>query len=78
MEVSHPVEQLASTLSDGLMEKPAGQRRSKEDRYAPSASRLSADGDSVGITTERSNVPLDPLQGSDLVKDAIVARYPML
>ena len=65
--------QALSTHDDGLVEQATSQRTLAERAHAATTGTLSEDGDVVGVATELRNILLNPLQGLNLVEDAVVA-----
>ena len=64
----------AGGLHDGLAEEVPRQRRQEVQTDAAGSSRLSHQGDVVGVTTELGDVVLHPLHGHQLVEHAGIAR----
>ena len=69
--------QALGTHNDSLVEQTTGQRALAERAHTAATSTLSEDGHIIGIATKLRDVLLNPLQGLNLVEDAVVARYMM-
>ena len=66
--------QESATLTDAGTEQALGKGRGTEHMTTHGASRLAKDGDFSGVATKVLDITLYPLQGEDLVKNAVVAR----
>ena len=63
-----------TTLADASTEQALGQGRGTEEMTTHGTSRLAEDGHLRGVATEVLDVTLYPLQGENLVENAVVAR----
>jgi hypothetical protein len=63
-----------AALTDAAVKQPLGQRRYHEQGDAPAAGGFAEDGHAARVPAEGGDVFLDPLQGLDLVHEAVVAR----
>ena len=64
----------AAGVADGLVEQSLRQGRRLKHAHRPGTGRLAEDGDVAGVAPERRDVVAHPLEGRDVVEDAVVAR----
>src|SRR5208337_28464 len=69
-----PVRPEGAALDNCLPVEPPALRADKMDEDALPSCRLPEDGHPGRVAAERPDVPLDPLQGCDLVEDTVIAR----
>jgi hypothetical protein len=69
----HRIEWRAA-FRDGFLKEAASERRGHEDSRIDRAGGLAEDGDIVGVAAETGDVVVDPLEGKDLIHEAVVAR----
>ena len=62
-----------SALGDDFLKEVAGKRRGHQHAGVDGACGLAEYSDIVGVTTELCDVFMDPLQGEDLIQEAVVA-----
>ncbi len=63
-----------TALRDGPMEEASGKGRSHQVENVRGAARRARDGHATGVATEGGYVSLHPLERSDLIEKAVVAR----
>lgn len=63
-----------TALRDGAVQEVLGQRRIDEVHHACGTGGLPGDGDAAGVATECGDVASYPLQGRDLIEQAVVAH----
>jgi hypothetical protein len=70
-----PASAVTRALRDGEVEQAARPRRGHQVEHRLAPGGLTEDGDTSGITPERSDVVADPFEDGDLIEEAVVARH---